>query len=116
MKENRKFTRLREPMSVTYRAAGKSKTARVFTSCTLDISGGGMRIEAKNDLRCGDLLEIDLEIPGWGEPVEIIGEVIWYKADKQSKQAGILFRDIEPREHHAVLDYIYHVGISGIYE
>ncbi len=115
MRENRKFIRLRAPIGVVYKPL-KNKRRKETLSLIRNISGGGICIAAKEALREGDLLEIQVQIPHLKEPIEAIGEVIWYaktnEKDRQAGEAGIRFRDISPQDLHEILEYVYMVGIG----
>jgi hypothetical protein len=45
-----------------------------------------------------------------------VGEVVWFSARKDGDgrvcEAGIRFRDIQPRDLNRILDFIYTIGIG----
>lgn len=108
MKEKRKFIRLRAPIGVRYKRIRKHRRSRESTALTKDISGGGICILVKEELRVGDLLKLELYIPLLEEPVRATGEVAWFS----EFEAGIRFRDIAPAELHSVLEFVHTVGIG----
>ncbi len=115
MRENRKFIRLKAPIGVVYKLC-KGKNRKETLSFIRDISGGGLRMLVKEDLREGDLLDIQLQIPHLEEPIQAIGEVIWFASseerDGRSREAGVRFRDIPPGGLHQVLEYVHTIGIG----
>lgn len=114
MRENRKFVRLKAPIGVVYSPI-KNKRRKQQLSLLKNISGGGICITAKEDLREGDLLEMEIQIPHLEEPIEAVGEVMWFAAgddEKETREAGIRFRDISPKDLHQVLEYVYTIGIG----
>ncbi len=116
MVEKRKYTRLKAPIGVSYHLVKKHKRPRVHKSLVRDISGGGMSLMVYEDLRAGDLLQLEIQVPHLEEAVSAVGEVIWYVhckgADRQTREAGLRFRDIAPHELHHILEYVHAVGIG----
>lgn len=115
MRENRKFIRLKAPIGVTYKPL-KNRRRKEALSLIRNISGGGICLAVKEAFREGDLLEIRVQIPHLKEPIDAVGEVIWYsetnEKDRQVREAGVRFRDISPQELHQILEYVYTVGIG----
>lgn len=115
MKENRKFIRLSAPIGISYKAA-KQKRRKPSLSLVRDISGGGIRFMAKEDLRAGDLLELEISIPHLREPIEAVGEVMWFsktkERDRELREAGVCFLDISAKDLHQVLEYVHTIGIG----
>ena len=108
MREKRKFIRLEEPMTIYYKPIRKNKRSKRIAAWSRDISGGGIRIQASELLKNGDFLDIEVELPNLKNPVRVTGEVVWQK----SGEAGVLFRDVAPKELHRIFEYIYTIGIS----
>ena len=120
MREKRKYVRLREPMDLVYKLAKKVKPQRSYSTFIQDIGGGGIKILAKSDLREGDLLEMEIRIPGLKHPIESIGEVVWFvtgpEANGKHQEAGVRFRDIHPVDLHRILEYIYTEALGHSFE
>ncbi len=116
MIENRKFIRLKAPIGVVYKVLkNKSRRHKETPSLVRDIGGGGICITAKDDLREGDLLKIQIQIPHLKEPIEAIGEVIWFspgQSERAPREAGVRFRDITTQHMHQILEYVYTIGIG----
>ena len=116
MIEKRKFIRLNAAIGVTYKLIKKHKRQKELLSLVKDIGGGGIRIQAKEDLRPGDLLKVDIEIPHLSESIEAMGEVIWFSKTKdrghEQKEAGVRFRDMDSTDLHKILEYVHSIGIG----
>lgn len=116
MVEKRKYIRLKAPIGVTYHLVKKHKRPTPHKSLVRDIGGGGMSLAVQDDLRAGDLLELQIQIPHLEEPVRAVGEVVWFLhlkcADRQTREAGLKFRDIKTGELHHILEYVHAVGIG----
>lgn len=116
MVEKRKYIRLKAPIGVTYHLVKKHKRPKLHKTLVRDISGGGISLLVNEDLRTGDLLRLEIQIPHLEESVCAVGEVVWFvcmkDADRQTREAGIKFRDIKTGELHHILEYVHAVGIG----
>ena len=116
MIENRKFIRLKSPLPAEYRLIKKHKRQKTLVSSIKNISVGGLSLILKEELRQGDLIQIDIEVPHWVEPVRVVGDVIWYSVSRDKErpahEAGVRFREVNPVELHKILDYVYSVAIG----
>ncbi len=101
---------------MTYTLIKKHKKQKVSRSLVKDIGGGGIRIMAKEDLRSGDLLELEIQIPHLEDLIRAIGEVVWFshskEKDRESREAGVRFRDIDAQDLHRILEYVHTIGIG----
>lgn len=117
MAEKRKFIRLQSPIGIAYKLIRKHKRQRSNTSFIKDISGGGFSFAPKEDLRNGDLLDVEIQIPQLSKPVRAVAEVVWFarraRAGQDTPEAGVYFRDIKPADLCKILEYIYAVGIGA---
>ena len=120
MKENRKFIRLQAPIEVIYKLIKKNKRQKSSNSLVKNISGGGIKIMANEELRNGDLLDLQIQVPHLEESIHAVGEVAWFKhsrvkdreRDREIKEAGVRFRDIDPKDLHRILEYVHTIGIG----
>jgi c-di-GMP-binding flagellar brake protein YcgR len=116
MRERRKFVRLKAPIGVVYNLLKKHRRQRPQASLIEDIGAGGLSLAVREDLRGGDLLEMDIQIPHLGEPVHIVGEVVWFSCAVQEgervRKAGVRFRDAEARDLKHILEYIHTIAIG----
>jgi c-di-GMP-binding flagellar brake protein YcgR len=115
MKEKRKFVRLKAPIGLLYRRVSKLRRHRQTQSLVRDLSIAGVRFGVKEDLRHGDLVEVDIQIPHLVEPVHAVGEVVWFsraEAARGGNEAALRFRDIEPADLNHILEYVHTIGIG----
>jgi len=117
MLEKRKFTRLKAPIGMSYKLIKKNKRQKTSLTWIKNISGGGVKIVAKDDLRKGDLLDIEIQIPHLKNPIRALGEVTWFSQPREKewaegREAGVRFRDIEPRDLHRILEFVHTIGIG----
>lgn len=117
--EKRKYIRLSASIGVSYRVIKDVKNHErqdKALSLVKNIGGGGIRLQVKEDLRNGDLLEIQIGIPHLPEPICAIGEVVWFShlktRDRETREAGVRFRDIDPKDLHRILEFVHTVGIG----
>jgi len=108
--------RLKAPLGILYAPADKTKPREAVNSLVRNISGGGVCFVAKKELRCGDLLKVQLQIPQLTEPIHTFGEVVWFSQatakGETACEAGVCFRDLKPKDLHAILEYVHTVGIG----
>ncbi|MGH7198578.1 MAG: PilZ domain-containing protein [Candidatus Omnitrophota bacterium] len=116
MIERRKFIRLPAPIGISYKPLKKGRSGKPTVSFIRNIGGGGVRFVAKDELRPGDLLDIRIEIPNVTDPVRAVGEVVWYTESddrrREAGEAGIKFREIDPKDLHRILEYVHAIGIG----
>ena len=119
MIEKRKYIRLHSSIGIVYdviKNIRKYRRNKTTLSLVKNLSGGGVRLQVKDDLRSGDLLDIEVQIPHLEESVHAIGEVVWFShsksKDHESKEAGIRFRDIDAKDLHRILEFVHTVGIG----
>ncbi len=116
MIERRKFIRLQAPIGVGYKVLKKSRRVKQAPSLIRNIGGGGICIIAKEDLRSGDLLDLHIQIPHLKETIHAVGEVVWFahfrERDRDLREAGVRFRDIEPKDLHKILEFVHTIGIG----
>lgn len=111
MIEKRKYIRLHASIGIAYdviKNIKKSKRNKTALSLVKNLSGGGVRLQIKDDLRSGDLLELQMQIPHLEDPVRAVAEVVW----STPREAGVRFRDIEAKDLHRVLEFVHTVGIG----
>ena len=119
MIEKRKYIRLHASIGVTYSVIKNIKKIRAnktTLSLVKNLSGGGVRLQVKDDLRTGDLLDVEIQIPHLEDPVHAVAEVVWFShlknPDRQTREVGIRFRDIDAKDLHRILEFVHTVGIG----
>lgn len=118
MIENRKFIRLKSPLPVEYKILRKHKRQKTQDSYMKNISVGGLSLCVVEDVRHGELLQLDIRIPHFEDPVRVVGDVVWFTATKNrdsgeiDRYAGIRFKQVDPRELNKILDFVYSIAIG----
>lgn len=113
MIERRKFIRLPAPIGVSYKPLKKGRAGKSTVTFLRNIGGGGVRFAVREEARVGDLLEMKIEIPNIADPIRAVGEVMWYtESQDRPSEAGIRFREIDPKDLHRILEYVHAVGIG----
>ena len=100
-REKRKFVRLRKSVDVTY--VSLSTMRAPFNSLTRDIGEGGIRIYPKEAIKKGEVLELEMRLPG-KKPIFAIGKFAWIKGKPCKPEAGIEFIAIKAKDKARVLD------------
>jgi c-di-GMP-binding flagellar brake protein YcgR len=115
MIDKRKYIRLNACIGASYRV--KKIKNKVETAVLVkNIGGGGLRLQVKEDFRAGDLLELEVQIPHLEQPIQTTAEVVWFShfksKDRDLKEAGVRFRDIDAKDLHHILEYVHAIGIG----
>lgn len=109
--EKRKFKRLEVPLDVTVKVVSGREDLPTLHIKSRNISMGGICLETKSikvddiDLMSGrpfarkNLLQIKIGLNPREDPVEAIGEVLWYDISQEIPefiyQVGVIFREIK---------------------
>ncbi len=90
MFEKRKFPRLGEIWELDYRAIGLEEFKKdPLNSFTVNISGGGIRFEADEEIPKGTMLALELKSAIFPSTIIGIGKTIWCKMEKQEDKYDI---------------------------
>lgn len=100
VREKRKFVRLKKCVDVTYLSLTKMHPP--FDSLTKNIGGGGICIYLKDAIKKGEMLELEMRLPG-DRPVFAIGKAVWIKRKPGKPEAGIEFVAIRKKEKTRIL-------------
>jgi type IV pilus assembly protein PilZ len=84
--EHRQYARAPIELKVDYK-----KLNSFFADYTKNISKGGTFIKTKKPLAIGTRFLFKLTVPQRAEPFELLGEVVWSKADAEEPGMGIRF-------------------------
>ncbi len=80
MLKPRKFPRVKAGWAVEYRVVADSEFQKSSVSgLAVDISGGGICLEAKEEMAPGTMVAIDLHSPEFGTPILALAKVVWCK-------------------------------------
>jgi hypothetical protein len=119
MFEKRKFPRLGEMWDLDYRMIGeKELKSSPLSSLSVNISGGGIRFEANEELPKGKMLALELKSSVFHSPIMALAKIIWCREIYINKfEVGAEFwwtgwKDNNSQQ--AMLDYINkHLGTKG---
>jgi hypothetical protein len=77
---HRKFPRLKEGWKLEYRVLDTAQFEHdPVSSMAVNISGGGVCLEAKEEVEPGTMLAIDLHSPTFDSPILALARVVWCK-------------------------------------
>jgi hypothetical protein len=107
LREKRRFVRFQENMAIRYNRVNSSSN---WNGTNMkNISKKGLCISTYEKLKKKDILDIEIEVPGFSKSVRLTGSVMWVKElnslDKDGKRmfyTGLKFTKIAP-ESEAVL-------------
>jgi type IV pilus assembly protein PilZ len=100
--EHRQYARAPIELKVDYK-----KLNSFFADYTKNISKGGTFIKTKKPLSIGTRFLFKLTVPQRAEPFELLGEVVWSKADGDEPGMGIRFiysNDAQRAEFEGVVE------------
>lgn len=112
MEERRKFIRFNLSLDAKSKAAGWFRPrARYLVK---DVSKEGLKLGSKGPLKEGDMLELELSVPGKGTPVSAMGQVAWnHKHGNNGYDIGLKLKTIRPEDKFDILDYAYNKWIRS---
>ena len=77
-----------------------------------DISCDGIGVSSDETLHKGDVLELEMKVPGDDIPIFAVGQVTWVVADrgkKSSCRAGIRLTKIERNDKTRIIKFLHNV-------
>ncbi len=78
--KRRKFPRLKEGWALDYRVMDSAQFERdPVSTLAVNISGGGICLESKDEVEPGSMLAIDLHSPAFDSPILALARVVWCK-------------------------------------
>ncbi len=99
IKDKRAYSRLCINLEVDYKVIGMNKSRG--PSLSKDISPGGMRIVARDNLACGTILGLTIKTPNVNNACQACAEVVWSREiiDKPGNfEVGVKFKEINLSE------------------
>lgn len=112
MEDQRIFPRLSKIWDLTYRPISSEEfKEELLRSITVDISSGGIRFEADEEIPEGTILALELEALVFPSPIIAVGKAVWCsKQEKKDKyEVGVEFlwmgwQDLDAQQ--ALTEYI----------
>ncbi len=100
-KDRRTYERLPLNTNVKFREVNLGSNFQHASFAEANIGGGGIFLPVNDPPPEGALIEMELDIPGLENPVELIGEVVWAHSEQTPVGMGIEFYRIKPevRKH-----------------
>jgi uncharacterized protein (TIGR02266 family) len=80
-----------------------------LTVPTYNVSAGGLFLQSATPRAVGDCLRLQLRLPGRGQPVQVIGEVVWHNLDPSRAGGvgmGLRFLDLAADDREIVERYL----------
>ena len=82
-----------------------------FSDFAVNISEGGMMLQAISEVELGCDLEIQFAIPGIGKTIKAVGEVVWAKknpggSNRIAVGIGVRFKRIDRSELETIRDFV----------
>ena len=113
MINRRSYVRVSAGIDFTYKIKGSSAPER--REVTKNIGPGGIMGLVGQDIKNGDWLELNIDIPTLEKPVPAIGKVIW-TADKNADKidVGIKFEEVDPGMKNKFLEYLCELMFSKL--
>ena len=76
----RRFPRLKEGWALDYRVMDTAQFERdPVSTLAVNISGGGICLESKEEIEPGNMLALDLHSPAFDSPILALARVVWCK-------------------------------------
>lgn len=82
-----------------------------FSDFAVNISEGGMMLQAISEVEPGSDLEIQFALPGIGKTIKAVGEVVWAKRNPGGSHRvavgiGVRFKRIDRTELETIRDFV----------
>ena len=109
--EKRQYARLDTTVKIIYGVM--AKVHKPFSSLSKNVSSGGICIPLERRLKVGEVLELEVDVPGKQVPIFALGRIAWVKKNMpQGKdaryypyQGGVEFIAIEQEERESILKF-----------
>ena len=109
MEERRRYNRISDSLQINYQNERLDDLNILGGGNTKDISYGGLCFPSMYDLPKGDILEMDISLPEFLNPVKAEGRVAWKKEEYSENfryLLGVEFAEIEPADECKLYGYI----------
>ncbi len=106
--ERRQYLRVEDALTVNVRLAASGDAPRYASS--LDMSGGGIRLESDASVKKGSWVWLEFELPGDDDVIECLAEVRWVRDAEGGGgrfSYGVNFFDIEETDRRRLIKYLF---------
>ncbi|MFP4016087.1 MAG: flagellar brake protein [Halanaerobiales bacterium] len=109
--QRREYFRIDVKRKVKYRTIDneeniKEEDGQFFKTMTIDISAGGLKLVADDNMPSSGLIELYLDLPGI-EKVSLIGEVVNNYNLPDGRAVGIEFRNINQNQQDVIIGWLF---------
>lgn len=106
MEDKRKFMRFNVSLDAGSKPASWFRPMKRYS--IKDVSREGLKLSAKEAMKEGDMLELELSVPTKKAPITAVSQVVWnHKISDSGYDIGLKFKTIKPEERFELLDYAY---------
>lgn len=105
----REFVRIDAMVAVYIQNMPNGEDVKPLKLFTKDISGGGLQLVAREKIKIGSKLQMNIEIPDF-ETINAIGEVVRVEqpqADNLLFWIGIRFLDIQEKDRNKIIKFVF---------
>jgi len=108
--EKRRFVRTNLRLTTVYRILETGRTQRALTR---DISGGGLRFVAEEELAPGTQLALEVKLPDQDAPIQCRADVVWSQVTNPDRKSyedpivetGVRFVQIGQKEQALLIQF-----------
>ena len=106
--ERRKYPRLDMKATVNYIAYSSTGISKDEQTYTENIGGNGICITTTNCITRNTIIELEIEIPGYGSPINALARVAYSRKRRMDNNfdTGVFFTDISDEERKYLVNYI----------
>jgi len=112
MEDKRKFIRFSIMLDAAAKRTSWTKPRERYS--VKDVSREGIKLGSKSGLNPGDILELELMVPGKRKPITAAGQVAWsHKLGNSGYDIGLKFKTIKPEDKFELLDIAYNRWVGN---
>ena len=119
MQENRKFVRWNIKNPMRFKVAGGQEEGDEKMALLKDISFAGAQFSVSESLRLNDKVDMVMEIPDEGNPINCQGKIIWQKAAEEGGSphfvCGLRFTQLKDHDKEKIFQFISHASSKDLW-
>lgn len=109
--EKREFLRVEDIVPVSY-SKSLLQPPHPKQGSRKDISGGGIRLNSKEEIPLGTVLDIKIDLPDVFQPTTIKcrGRVVWcqkMEGDVEEYNVGVIYMNIPEQDRKKIINYVF---------